>query len=62
LIGLQSSRQWTNECTHLVLNRTKITEKVLFAMMEIKPIITGEWLTALQNTPSGNFHCPSESE
>lgn len=62
-LGLGLSRQWTRGCTHLILSNDRVTEKVLFALMEAKQIVTLDWLRALKKAPALTaFQFPAESE
>ncbi|KAL9904409.1 nibrin isoform 1-T4 [Glossina fuscipes fuscipes] len=46
-IGGQVFTEWSNTCTHLIMNGSSITIKLLYALLNQKPIITSNYLKDL---------------
>jgi len=47
LSGAHIIREWTSECTHLVMTEISITAKVICALIDQCPIVKPEYVAAL---------------
>ncbi|KAI9105474.1 hypothetical protein DFS34DRAFT_644286 [Phlyctochytrium arcticum] len=57
-LGAKVMKEWTNECTHLVVETLKVTLKVVLALAQCKPIISVKWLSAAVARDWRNFALP----
>ncbi|OUM65212.1 hypothetical protein PIROE2DRAFT_7846, partial [Piromyces sp. E2] len=59
--GITLTRSWNSKCTHLVMNKVKVTQKVILALVYNKKIVNMKWLENFENCDYRNFELPIES-
>jgi len=59
--GITITKSWNTECTHLIMNKVKVTQKVILALVFNKEIVNMKWLEDFENCDIKNFKLPVES-
>ena len=49
-LGIEVVNQWSNCCTHLLMKTISLSEKVILALLDCKPIISINWITEINST------------
>ncbi|KAG4099238.1 hypothetical protein H8356DRAFT_1038324 [Neocallimastix lanati (nom. inval.)] len=59
--GVTLTKSWTSNCTHLIMNKIKVTQKVILALVYNKEIVNMKWLEDFENCNFKDFRIPNES-
>ncbi|ORX61012.1 hypothetical protein BCR36DRAFT_407997 [Piromyces finnis] len=59
--GITLTKSWNSNCTHLIMNKIKVTQKVILALIYNKNIVNMKWLEDFENCDIKNFKLPNES-
>eukprot|EP00124_Ichthyophonus_hoferi_P002344 Ihof_evm7s155 gene=Ihof_evmTU7s155 len=58
-IGGHFVKQWSSDCTHLVMKTVQVTEKVILALVQGRHLVTPDWIISLESegrmTPEERF-------